>query len=187
MRHLWIVMALFACKGGKDETRAGGSAAPAPTAPTAATASSSGGCTHVAICTLIPVADANAKLGLKVTAAKPGSHDDGGRTADGCEYTRPGVTGRDLNIARICIPDADEAKMTIDAAVNEPAKQGQKRSDLKLGDKAFAIADPSLHRVDVTIAAGNALYLLEDVQVEAGQDAAAITGLTALAETLLKK
>jgi hypothetical protein len=191
MRHLWIAMALFACKGGKDEKAAVGSAAPpsAPTAPSApaASSSSSGGCTHVAICTLIPVADANAKLGLKVTAAKPGSHDEGGRTADGCEYTRPGVTGRDLKIGRICIPDADEAKMTIDAAMSEPAKAGQKRSDLKLGDRAFAIVDPSLHRVDMTIAVGNALYLLEDVQVEAGQDAAAITGLTALAETLLKK
>ena len=170
--------------------RASISAAPAPTAQTAPTASSGGGggaCTHVAICTLIPVADANAKLGLKVTTAKPDSHDDGGRTADQCEYTRPGVVGRDAKIGRICIADADEAKMTIDATMSEPAKEGQKRTDLKLGDRAFSIVDPSLHRVDMQIAVGNVLYILEDVQVEAGQDAAAVAGLTALAQTLLKK
>ena len=175
MRPLWIVMALFACKSGKDDKPASGSAAPG------------GGCTHVDICTLIPLADANAKLGLKTDAATPQMHDEGDRIADGCEYRRTGATGRDLKIGRFCMSDADDAKMMINIKMTEaPRKEGQ-RHDLELGDKAFYVTDPSLHRVDMTIAVGNVLYVLEDVQVEAGQDAAAVTGLTALAATLLKK
>ena len=188
MRILWVVLVLVACGKSKSESNPAAKPSASPTGAAAgAPAPSAGGCSHVAICTVVPIADLNAKLGLKVTDAKPGSHEDGGRMGDGCEYSRAGVHGRDANIGRICIPDAAEAKMTIDATMSEQAKEGQQRHDLKLGDRAYYIADPSLHRIDMMVASGNVLLTLEDVQVEAGQEAAAADGLGALASALLKK
>jgi hypothetical protein len=118
-----IVLVFAACKSdSKDATKGAPAAAPAP-APTP-TETAAAGCKSVAVCDVMPLAQVNSTLGATLGVAKPRNGNDGGRVSDSCTY-KTSDSRQIVQIERICIPDAAEAKMTYDAKVGEQHSPGR--------------------------------------------------------------